>query len=650
MPWNGLAHHSVERCRHYGVDRCRPPCRGLISFTMPWCAQSAASDVPTDALTAKSGADMALALVADMGKDMGADQSIESPEGEWEPARPKIVFETITFSDGKVLELEDDDIVVFVGPNNAGKSAALRELEGSIGRPAVHNVVSACSLRFDGTPETLGRWLEKNAMQIGPPGAHEFRGMGYGIHVSHLGFFQKGGPNTHIVAPLFASRVGTDSRLTGSNPAGPIKLHFEPPTNPIHLLLMDEGLSSKLSGYFAQAFGTDLILFRAGGSEFPLLVGARPSLSAGQDELGKGFVEHLLRTTKPLAEQGDGMRSFATVLLHVIAADNYSVQFLDEPEAFLHPPQARLLGRLIASNRRSKSQLFVATHSPEVLEGVLSADSSKVRIVRIQRDGDINRTKELSKQRTANVATDPLTRFSRVISGIFHKRVIIAESESDCLFYNAILNSNAVSGLQTPDVLFIHAGGKDRMKELAALLKELDVPVSVIADIDILNDEAKFRALFEALGGEWPLVADDWKALNNSVLAARPPLSAGQVRLKIEAELSAVDGNKLFPKEVERNIKSVFQSVSPWQQVKKMGRVGFERGAPLMIFDRLFSRCGQVGLWIVPVGELEGFCRTVIARHGPGFTEAVLMQRDIEADPELKEARDFIKKVWGTGS
>lgn len=34
--------------------------------------------------------------------------------------RPRLSFETITFTDGTVLSLEDDDIVVFVGPNNAG--------------------------------------------------------------------------------------------------------------------------------------------------------------------------------------------------------------------------------------------------------------------------------------------------------------------------------------------------------------------------------------------------------------------------------------------------------------------------------------------------------------------------------------------------
>jgi ABC-type sugar transport system ATPase subunit len=41
--------------------------------------------------------------------------------------RPMLALETTTFSDGTTLTFEDDDIVVFVGPNNAGKSASLRE-------------------------------------------------------------------------------------------------------------------------------------------------------------------------------------------------------------------------------------------------------------------------------------------------------------------------------------------------------------------------------------------------------------------------------------------------------------------------------------------------------------------------------------------
>ena len=44
------------------------------------------------------------------------DKESEAPPiDEVELGRPKLCFETITFSDGTKLKLDDDDIVVFVG-------------------------------------------------------------------------------------------------------------------------------------------------------------------------------------------------------------------------------------------------------------------------------------------------------------------------------------------------------------------------------------------------------------------------------------------------------------------------------------------------------------------------------------------------------
>ena len=48
---------------------------------------------------------------------------------------PSVTFESLTFSDGTTVQLDPTDIVVFIGPNNAGKSAALRELELFVGPP-----------------------------------------------------------------------------------------------------------------------------------------------------------------------------------------------------------------------------------------------------------------------------------------------------------------------------------------------------------------------------------------------------------------------------------------------------------------------------------------------------------------------------------
>jgi hypothetical protein len=47
----------------------------------------------------------------------------------------------------------------------------------------------------------------------------------------------------------------------------------------------------------------------------------------------------------------------------------------------------------------------------------------------------------------------------------------------------------------------------------------------------------------------------------------------------------------------------------------------------------------------VPVGELEGFCRSVRG-HGPKWTQGVIEGGSLEDRPDLEEARQFVKKVW----
>ena len=339
------------------------------------------------------------------------------------------------------------------------------------------------------------------------------------------------------------------------------------------------------------------------------------------------------------------MRSFAAVTLHVLAARTHSIQFLDEPEAFLHPPQARLLGRYIAESKTGTSQLFIATHSTDVLEGLIEGGSEKVRIVRLRREGDVNYVKELSKEQTKSVTQDTLARFSRVFDGVFFEHVVICESDSDCMFYQSFLSLPSISGDRRPDVLFVHAAGKHRMAKLADTLRSLDVPVSVIADIDILNEENTFRNLFEKLGGNWEIAKTHWKAVYNHVVNQRQPRNAEQVMDLIARELEGVTGKENFPEEKERAIKRIFKDASPWGAMKTSGRSAISPGESIKQFDKLCEMCSDHRLWIVPVGELEGFCRS-ISSHGPGFVEKVLEERDLETDPELREAREFVGKIW----
>lgn len=575
---------------------------------------------------------------------MTVENKIESNTANPHLLRPRLSFEEITFSDGTTLTLDDDDIIIFVGPNNAGKSAALRELESWVARSRAGLVIKNAKMRKVGNQDDLRTYLDAKAQKSGDANNLQYGGIGYNIHHSHLQYFDQT-TDRHPVAPFFAKRITTEARIQDANAAPALALFQSPPTHPIHILLMDPELAKDISGKFQHAFGKDLTPFRAGGSSFPLYVGEKPPIPAGKDELSKEFVEALQSTNVPLESQGDGMRSFAAVTLHVLAARTHSIQFLDEPEAFLHPPQARLLGRYIAENRLGNSQLFISTHSTDILDGLIEGGSDKVRIVRLRREGNVNRVKELSKEKTKAVAKDTLARFSRVFDGIFFEHVIICEADADCMLYQSILNLPSISGDRRPDVLFVHTSGKHRMARLADTLRSLDVPVSVIADIDVLNDEGTFKNLFEKLGGNWAEVKTSWKSINHTVLKQRPPLNAGQVASQITVQLEGVTGTSEFPEDREKAIKEVFKTASPWSAIKRSGRSALPAGEPIKHFDTLSEKCGEHRLWIVPVGEIEGFCRS-IGSHGPGFVEKVLEERNLEADPELQDVRDFIGTIW----
>ena len=76
--------------------------------------------------------------------------------------------------------------------------------------------------------------------------------------------------------------------------------------------------------------------------------------------------------------------------MELVSRSNLFVS-IDEPEAFLHPPQAEMIGNAICELKSDNSQVFVATHDSNVLKGFLSsAHAQNVTVVRVERDGDKN--------------------------------------------------------------------------------------------------------------------------------------------------------------------------------------------------------------------------------------------------------------------
>ena len=227
-----------------------------------------------------------------------------------------------------------------------------------------------------------------------------------------------------------------DSRLISSNA---LQRNDQPERNPIYKLNQSESLAQKLSDYFRQAFGYDLIINRSDMRTIPLHTGHAPDKTAFTIANQYEYYNQVTKLPK-LQEQGDGMRSFASILLDTFTSE-YSITLIDEPEAFLHPPQARLLGKMLANNNPDNRQLLISTHSEDFLQGLLDANSENVTVIRINRDSKINRMSVLQNDKIKKLWGNPILRYSNILSGLFHEKVVVCESDYDCLFYQAIMNA-----------------------------------------------------------------------------------------------------------------------------------------------------------------------------------------------------------------
>ncbi len=560
---------------------------------------------------------------------------------------PRVWVESIAFSDSTTIALTKDDVVVIVGPNNSGKSATLRGIRDKFAFPSATNpVVKAINLVREGTKDELFDWLRKTTKEVegGQNVAPTFQSLGNSVPLVHAEAWWVNPVNPlNTLSKFFCRLLSADERLQGANPPANIAVTRDAPSHPIHFLLRDDSLEEKLSSQFKRAFGLDIVVHRNAGNQVPIYVGNKPQPKPGQDRVSFDYIKELEKLT-PIQAQGDGMRSFLGILLFTTVGHE-PVMLVDEPEAFLHPPQARHLGNFLVSEGGSYQQLFVATHSGDVLRGMLSSASSRIRVLRLRRSGDVNITRQLDNTQIARVWSDPLLRYSNILDGLFHERVVVCESDADCRFYSAIMDSIFDAGPEEkrkPDIMFTHCGGKARLPLVIRSLRELEVPISVVTDFDVLNDEQPLRNILEAAGGDWTSISADWQQVKSAVDGMKPELATDEVKRELEAVLAGVSG-PVFPPNAKKQIQAILKRSSPWSTAKSVGIQFLPSGQPSQACTRLLNTLEACGIFVVPVGELEGFAKSA-GGHGPAWVAEVLKQ-NLANSPELDQARQFVIKV-----
>ena len=548
-------------------------------------------------------------------------------------------IEQIEFQNGTSVALKSNSICVIVGPNNAGKSASLADIKGMLSADNFQPIVikSIQLRRLTTLEEIRGEYAEYR------DASGAYNTPGYGFYEGSLNTWWS--IDTHVVGTFLirrlVSELTTRARLADCDPCPSIDARNSfLPDHPFQHMYYDIDLEAKVSAAFRLAFKQDLVIHRNAGNQIPAYVGKRPVLNADEQPLSRAYLDRLQKLDH-LESQGDGVRSFASVVGRVLT-ENRPIQLIDEPEAFLHPPQARIAAEVIASGGGGR-QTFIATHSSDILQGLLGNHSARVSVVRLTRHSGGGRAAYLPNAEVAALWSDPILRFSNILDGLFHDGVIVTEADADCRFYEAVASA-AIPPADRPDLHFTYSGGKDRLPTVVGALTGLKVPVATIVDFDVLNNDQPLRRIVEAHGGQWSAIQADWTLVKEAVEAKETFLGGDSFRKEMKTLLSGFGGGVAVPKEVLREARKLVRRASPWDSIKSSGLAGIAPGAATQAANRLLATLGRVGVFVAPGGEMEGFCRS-IGGHGPRWV-ADVMTRDLATDTDLRAAREFIGQVY----
>lgn len=556
-----------------------------------------------------------------------------------EVQRPNLYVEKLLFNNGESLAIGKGDIVVFVGPNNVGKSQLLKDIYNLAGddiHPIVLNGIS-CS---KSSREDICAWFDRHVSFETTRHGRIYHGYGLGS-VREVEFQFVDDKRLGVLRDLVIYFLNTDSRLFISKPAEGIRRN-EPPKSPIHNLIRDVELLEKVSCYVKKAFGTSIAPFV--GKTTPLCIG--PDIDRNEipgrtmPEIEANYLRRL-EDYPQLQDQGDGMRSFIGMILW-LALEFYNIVLLDEPETFLHPPQATLIGNIVGELISVDRQAFIATHSIHFINGLLEKVPNRVKIVRITRSGNTNDFSILDNAQLLQISKDPFLRYSALLEGMFYKNVVLCEGDADCMFYSMLNSAADMKDAKGTETLFTHCGGKQRMAKVIGALKELKVDIKVIPDFDVLNNESILKELVQVCGGEWGQIERDYNVLISDIKQrANVGETGADILKKISAELS--DAMEIVVSQTKmRNIREMLSSNTEWDRLKEAGVSGIGAGNPCQSCKAVLSYLATIGIHVVHCGELERFV-PVIGGHGQNWLHAVLDKYPDVSDSVYNAAKDFVR-------
>jgi hypothetical protein len=520
-------------------------------------------------------------------------------------------------------------ILVLVGPNWSGKSLALAELERFAGPAQVPAsgmvVIKDASFRAPASDSEArdglrGATARSSSEHPTPSGGVTLALVGakgvyrkLGLEASWIaGLTQPESNPTSLrnAFQLFTTRVDIDTRLKIVS-AGGFTEKGDDGEGIVYPFYGGTELGRELRRRIYASFGYSTVVDGKRGLKLRLVrappVGFPPSDAAPEElyEFRRKFVD--------IDNAGDGVRAFIGLQLALLAAPSATL-LIDEPEMFLHPPQAENLGRDLAQTTNLRgTTLVLATHSADLLVGLLSVRGS-VDIVRLTYGAAGATARAISRADLERLYTTPLVRPTDVLQALFHRSAVLVEGNTDRAVYEEVNRRLLAENAGILDGRLVEAHGKGETPLIAQPLQAAGVPCAMIFDLDILTPESDKT---------W---ADS--------------LRVKEVPTAVVSELS----------ETRAAVWSSFQGRGGGAEVSRIIKSHGLRALPASVVpvgERLLSRAAEFGVFLVHVGELEGWLRglNINGSGRPWASQVVRRLREPAKSPEhVPRSPD---DIWG---